>query len=474
MDMEKIKKIKIGCKPYEVYDPSAHERIDQLEQRDLLENITVEAHVDDTTGTPNVAVVKGENKITLNFSGLKGEHGDNGINATGIQGPKGDKGDKGDTGAQGPQGEPGYDGKTGKTPNITAQATYDYSVAGNEPHVHVDVNGTPENPVLNFRFSGLRGRDGIDGQDGKNGRDGIDGIDGMNAKAEDIERAVRTEIESQLDDLDADLQTLSWLTYAIDGYEKDKQAFARLIAAARHYRDTGKTMLDEAYAGVNALVTKQPDGSYKATSLLTSLVGSNTDGSSQEGYSGVITSADIHEATVDVFATYTNDAKTITARIFTLANEDGSNILLDADHINLNASDINAITKNATLTTRGLRINGGDWDDPDSREIIVDALSNGTLEVEGKEIKFKNNRDDSSFNVYTSYIQLGGTDSNTMSNRIDIGGTTADYPINMKTGNKINIAAEEGVTITGNLTLSSGQETVTITADQLKQLLTLI
>ena len=52
---------------------------------------------------------------------------------------------------------------------------------------------------------------------------------------------------------------------------------------------------------------------------------------------------------VDVFANYTNDANTMTARIFALANANGSNILLDADHINLNASDINAITKDTTV-----------------------------------------------------------------------------------------------------------------------------
>lgn len=181
--MEKISKIKIGCKPYEVYDPSAHEKIEQITDRDVLKDIVLEAHVDDTTGTPNVAVVKGENKITLNFSGLKGESGNNGQDAAqGERGPQGPQGEQGPQGPQGPQGEPGYDGKTGKTPVIGATATYDYSVAGNQPHVHVDVDGEPEHPVFNFRFSGLRGQDGADGQDGRDGVDGIDGINGTNAE----------------------------------------------------------------------------------------------------------------------------------------------------------------------------------------------------------------------------------------------------------------------------------------------------
>ena len=132
--------------------------------------------------------------------------------------------------------------------------------------------------------------------------------------------------------MDADMQTLSWLKYAIDGHEDSKQAFARLIAAAREYRDAGKTKLDQAYAGVNALVEKQQDGSYKATSFLTSLVSDI----SSEGYSGIITSADIHDAMVDVFARYTNDANTMTARIFALANANGSAIKLKADQIDLN------------------------------------------------------------------------------------------------------------------------------------------
>lgn len=208
--MEKISKIKIGCEPYEIYDPSAHEKIEQITDRDILKDIIVEAHVDDTTGTPNVAVVKGENKITLNFSGLKGESGINGEDATGIQGPKGDKGDMGEQGPQGPQGEPGYDGKTGKTPVIGATATYDYSIAEHNPHVHVDVDGEPEHPIFNFRFSGLRGLDGADGKDGRNGRDGIDGQNGQDGAAAEITQQIiddiKTRVLAELDNLDESIK----------------------------------------------------------------------------------------------------------------------------------------------------------------------------------------------------------------------------------------------------------------------------
>ena len=143
---------------------------------DGLSGLNINATVTNTGGKPNVVVVKDKNNLTFAFSGLKGSTGANGTN-----------------GINGRNGEDGVDGSTGKTPEITATATYDQSAAGNEPHVHVDVDGTTDHPVFNFRFSGLKGRDGVDGQDG---RDGHDGTDGLDARAEDIEREVRNQRES--------------------------------------------------------------------------------------------------------------------------------------------------------------------------------------------------------------------------------------------------------------------------------------
>lgn len=69
-------------------------------------DITANASVDDTTGTPAVAVEKTTTDTGLNFdfkfSGLKGEKGADG--APGPQGPQGEKGEKGDTGATGATG----------------------------------------------------------------------------------------------------------------------------------------------------------------------------------------------------------------------------------------------------------------------------------------------------------------------------------------------------------------------------------
>lgn len=336
-------------------------------QCDCLTNMDIEATVDNNVGNPNVTVTKNNNKVVFAFSGLKGAIGQPGSN-----------------GSDGAQGNPGLDGKTGTTPKLGASAHIGQTIG--EPNVEVTVSGSDEEPVFNFTFNGIRGNDGHDGRDGVDGIDGVngrDGKDGLDAKAEDIERAVRTEIETQLEQMDADMQTLTWLKYAIDGYENDEQAFARLIAAARDYKDNGKTKLDEAYAGVNALVVKQQDGTYRASSFLTSLIGSNDgQGSGTEGWSGVITSADIHDAMVDVFANYTNDANTMTARIFALANANGSTIKLKADQINLNGRTW------ADIISFGSMINDAFSGDGTYNNVTIDSES---IQVSGASTGTKSN-----------------------------------------------------------------------------------
>jgi hypothetical protein len=93
--MEKVSKIQIGCSKYDIQDSEARQLIQDL-GNNVLRNIDIEANVDDTTGTPSVYVVKGDNKITLNFSGLKGEIGQ-----------------KGEDGAPGRDGQDGKDGVNG-------------------------------------------------------------------------------------------------------------------------------------------------------------------------------------------------------------------------------------------------------------------------------------------------------------------------------------------------------------------------
>lgn len=122
-------------------------------------DITANATVDATTGTPSVQVTKtgtaAEPAFTFAFSGLKGEQGPQGI--------------KGDTGSQGPQGTPGT------APNITVNATAD-DTHSSMPSVLVTKTGTDAAPIFNMAFSGLKGEPGQTGQTGGPGPAGSDGV----------------------------------------------------------------------------------------------------------------------------------------------------------------------------------------------------------------------------------------------------------------------------------------------------------
>lgn len=176
--MEKVSKIQIGCSKYDIQDSEARQLIQELRDSDILSDIDINATVDSNTGTPNVHVDKGENSFTLNFTGLKGETG-----------PRGEKGDRGDRGEQGNDGNDGRDGKDGKdgvdgrngiTPHLRATASVGNTIG--VPNVEVSVSGTDEEPIFNFWFNGIRGKDGHDGVDGTNGKDGVDGRDGRDGK----------------------------------------------------------------------------------------------------------------------------------------------------------------------------------------------------------------------------------------------------------------------------------------------------
>lgn len=162
-----------------------------------LANIEVEATVDNTEGTPSVAVNKERNKLTFAFSGLKGQAG-----AAGADGADG---------ADGEQGVRGYKGEQGDTPSISATAHIGQTIG--EPSVEVTVDGTDEAPVFNFTFNGIRGndgydgRDGVDGLDGKNGKDGKDGSNGSNAEiTQEIIDDIKDRVLGQLDYLDQQIE----------------------------------------------------------------------------------------------------------------------------------------------------------------------------------------------------------------------------------------------------------------------------
>ena len=81
--------------------------------RDSILDLTADATVSDTIGTPAVTVSVtesgGHKNMNFSFSNLKGERG--------PQGDRGPQGETGDTGAQGPQGETGPAGADG-TPGV--------------------------------------------------------------------------------------------------------------------------------------------------------------------------------------------------------------------------------------------------------------------------------------------------------------------------------------------------------------------
>ena len=118
-------------------------------------DIGATASVDNTSGTPDVAVTKtGESDapvFNFDFTGLKGEKGD-----TGEKGEPGTPGEAGPVGPQGPQGLQGEKGDTGETGPIGPQG--------------------PEGPAGPI---GPQGPQGPEGPQGMSGSDGMPGF-GLN------------------------------------------------------------------------------------------------------------------------------------------------------------------------------------------------------------------------------------------------------------------------------------------------------
>lgn len=215
----KVPKDWYACMTPEQRDAWLYKMVEELAKRGegAVPDITANATVNNTTGTPTVNVVKTgddyEPVFTFNFDGLKGERG-----VQGIQGEKGDTGigEKGDTGETGPagraatvtigsvtngetasvtntgtdtdavfnfvlprglQGEQGEKGDNGGTVTVTAGA----SVTNTTGTPTVDVFTQEVTPTLTnilFNFSGIKGETGSAGPAGPRGEKGDKGDTG--------------------------------------------------------------------------------------------------------------------------------------------------------------------------------------------------------------------------------------------------------------------------------------------------------
>lgn len=139
-------------------------------------DITANASVDDTTGTPAVTVEKTTTDVSTNFdfkfSGLKGEKGDTG--APGPQGPQGPQGEKGADGAPGPQGPKGDPGKDG-TPGANGENGVSPIVVSTGSTASGESAGTitgADGAVITV-YNGAKGEKGDPGEAGGGAADGV-------------------------------------------------------------------------------------------------------------------------------------------------------------------------------------------------------------------------------------------------------------------------------------------------------------
>ena len=127
---------------------------------DAILDLTAEASVSNTSGTPavtvNVTEAGGHKNMAFAFSGIKGETGAQG--ETGPQGPEGPEGPEGPAGQDGADGADGYSPtatvtKSGDTATITITDKNGTTTAtvkdGTTPTVDAALSPTSENPVQN-------------------------------------------------------------------------------------------------------------------------------------------------------------------------------------------------------------------------------------------------------------------------------------------------------------------------------------
>ena len=146
---------------------------------------------------------------------------------------------------------------------------------------------------------------------------------------------------------DDTLTTLEWLASGVKssagGDAGSESAVSTLFAAARNYRDN-KTLYDQAWAGVNAIIEQDPEhpGSYIAKGELVTLI--NDSAENAVSTAGFATQSDVNSAVASMFA----DGGAGRSYIETYVDDKMSSATISADEINLNG-DLNIVDEEHDL-----------------------------------------------------------------------------------------------------------------------------
>lgn len=137
----------------------------------------------------------GDNTITFNLSNNTYKTV---VIKNGNRGAEGSQGPQGEQGIQGPQGEKGEKGDKGENTAAIASVSATVDDSTGTPSVECVAEGTPENRILTFNFTGLKGEKGADGYQGSDGKTG-NGIESVSTEESASDNGVNTVIFKMTD-----------------------------------------------------------------------------------------------------------------------------------------------------------------------------------------------------------------------------------------------------------------------------------
>lgn len=245
-----------------------------------------------------------------------------------------------------------------------------------------------------------------------------------------------------------EIQRLEWLAAGVESKANSQQAVTDLFAAAQ-----------DAYAGVNALVQKNGNGTYTAKSSLTAMIDGRLSGFATESY--------VDGAISTLFAEGGAGTASVTAKV----NDAMSNVSINANQINLNGQTTfinaigNAITVNKfhAVTPSGTYVNSS-VDINGTNGLYIKA-PNGTTVVHALDISGQTNIASGAITgsggtVAVKATTLSTTSTITAAGQITAGGGIFATGITTSGG----ITAGGGVTgnVTGTLTGGANLNSVTV------------